>query len=91
MKIASSILAAMMAFVLMTASCTDDTPNFVVPGPGTGTGQTDNGDTPKSLTLKCDYIKENGLLGIMYWEYAGDTPEGELSNVLAKELYIINE
>ena len=48
-------------------------------------------DTPESLTLKCDYIKENGLLGIMYWEYAGDTPEGELSNVLAKELGIINE
>lgn len=48
-------------------------------------------DTPKSLTLKCDYIKENGLLGVMYWEYAGDTPEGELSNVLAKELDIINE
>ena len=48
-------------------------------------------DTPKSLTLKCDYIKENGLLGVMYWEYAGDTPEGELSNVLAKELGIINE
>jgi chitinase len=46
-------------------------------------------DTPKSLTLKCDYIKENGLLGIMYWEYAGDTPEGELSTVLAKEMGII--
>ena len=46
-------------------------------------------DTPKSLTLKCDYIKENGLLGVMYWEYAGDTPEGELSTVLAKEMGII--
>ena len=48
-------------------------------------------DTPKSLTLKCDYIKENGLLGVMYWEYAGDTPEGDLSAVLAKEMGVINE
>jgi chitinase len=46
-------------------------------------------DTPRSLVLKCDYIKENGLLGVMYWEYAGDTPEGELSAVLAKEMGII--
>jgi chitinase len=46
-------------------------------------------DTPRSLVLKCDYIKENGLLGVMYWEYAGDTPEGELSTVLAKEMGII--
>ena len=41
MKIASSILAAMMAFMLMSVSCTDETPDFVVPGPGTG--QTNNG------------------------------------------------
>jgi GH18 family chitinase len=31
-------------------------------------------------------IKENGLLGVMYWEYAGDTPEGDLSTVLAEEM-----
>lgn len=43
MKIASSFLTAMMAFVLMIASCTDETPSFVVPGPGAGNGQTDNG------------------------------------------------
>lgn len=48
-------------------------------------------DIPESLTLKCDYIKEKGLLGVMYWEYAGDTPEGELSKVLAKEMGVINE
>ena len=43
-------------------------------------------DTPASLELKCKYIKENGLLGVMYWEYAGDTPEGDLSTVLAEEM-----
>lgn len=43
-------------------------------------------DNPRSLTLKCNYIKENGLLGGMYWEYAGDKENGELSKVLAKEL-----
>ncbi|MBO5978829.1 MAG: glycoside hydrolase family 18 protein [Bacteroidales bacterium] len=43
-------------------------------------------DNPKSLTLKCKFIKENGLLGGMYWDYAGDTDEGDLQKVLAKEL-----
>lgn len=43
-------------------------------------------DTPVSLELKCKYIKENDLLGVMYWEYAGDTPEGDLSTILAKEM-----
>lgn len=43
MKIASSFLTAMMAFVLMIASCTVETPNFVVPAPGTGNGQAGNG------------------------------------------------
>ena len=35
-KITSSILAAMMAFVLMSVSYTDETPAFVVSGPGVG-------------------------------------------------------
>ena len=43
-------------------------------------------DNPRSLTLKCKFIKENGLLGGMYWDYAGDTDEGDLQKVLAKEL-----
>ncbi|MBR5498976.1 MAG: glycoside hydrolase family 18 protein [Bacteroidales bacterium] len=43
-------------------------------------------DNPKSLTLKCKFIKENGLLGGMYWDYAGDTDEGDLQKVLANEL-----
>ena len=43
-------------------------------------------DNPRSLTLKCKFIKEKGLLGGMYWDYAGDTDEGDLQKVLAKEL-----
>lgn len=43
-------------------------------------------DTPKSLKLKCDFIKENGLLGGMYWEYAGDNDSADLQKVLATEL-----
>lgn len=36
MKIASSILTAMMAFVFMSVSCTDETRAFVVSCLGTG-------------------------------------------------------
>ena len=42
-------------------------------------------DTPKSLSLKCAFIKDNGLLGGMYWEYAGDNDAAELQRVLATE------
>lgn len=30
-------------------------------------------DNPCSVYIKCDYIKENGLLGVMYWSYQGIT------------------
>lgn len=43
-------------------------------------------DNPRSLTLKCQFIKENGLRGGMYWDYAGDNESGDLQKVLAKEL-----
>ena len=43
-------------------------------------------DNPRSLKIKCDYIKENGLLGAMYWDYNGDNESGDLQNTLAKEL-----
>lgn len=43
-------------------------------------------DNPRSLKIKCDYIKENGLLGAMYWDYAGDNESGDLQNTLAGEL-----
>ena len=43
-------------------------------------------DNARSLALKCAFIKENGMLGGMYWEYAGDNESGELQKVLAAEL-----
>jgi chitinase len=35
-------------------------------------------ETPESIALKSDFIKDKGLLGAMYWEYAGDTEDGAL-------------
>ena len=43
-------------------------------------------DNPKSLKIKCDYIKANGLLGAMYWDYEGDNEAGDLQKTLATEL-----
>lgn len=43
-------------------------------------------DNPRSLSLKCRFIKDNGLLGGMYWDYAGDNDSGDLQKVLAEEL-----
>ena len=43
-------------------------------------------DNPRSIKIKCDYIKENGLLGAMYWDYNGDNESGDLQNTLAEEL-----
>lgn len=43
-------------------------------------------DNPKSLTIKCQYIKDNGLRGCMYWDYNGDNEAGDLQKVLATEL-----
>ena len=43
-------------------------------------------DNPRSLSLKCRFIKENGLLGAMYWDYAGDNGSGDLQKTLSKEL-----
>jgi len=35
-------------------------------------------ETPTSIKHKCEYLLSKGMLGAMYWEYAGDTPEGTL-------------
>ena len=43
-------------------------------------------DNPRSLTIKCQYIKDNGLRGGMYWDYNGDNEAGDLQKVLANEL-----
>jgi len=35
-------------------------------------------ETPRSIAIKCEWLKKKGMLGAMYWEYAGDDPEGTL-------------
>ncbi|MDE6741386.1 MAG: hypothetical protein K2J58_03540 [Muribaculaceae bacterium] len=40
-------------------------------------------ENPQSIGLKCDFIKEKGLLGAMYWDYAGDSETGELRKAVA--------
>lgn len=40
-------------------------------------------DNPQSIALKCDFIKEKGLLGAMYWDYAGDNEDGDLRKTVA--------
>lgn len=42
-------------------------------------------DDPESMALKCDYIKEKRLLGIMYWEHSCDKTR-QLLNVIGKHL-----
>lgn len=43
-------------------------------------------DTPQSITLKCEFIRNEGLLGAMYWDYAGDIPDAELRKTVADNL-----
>ena len=40
----------------------------------------------RSITEKCRYIKDNGLLGGMYWEYLCDNPAGDLTRTIANLL-----
>lgn len=34
-------------------------------------------DNPRSLAAKCQFVKEQGLLGAMYWEYGDDNEAGD--------------
>lgn len=43
-------------------------------------------ETPRSLALKCAYIKERHLLGGMYWEYSCDDAQGTLRNLVRDAL-----
>lgn len=42
-------------------------------------------ESPEAIALKCRYVKEAGLLGLMYWEHRCDTTH-ELLGVIEKEL-----
>ena len=39
-------------------------------------------DNPRSLSIKCEYILEKGLLGGMYWEYAADNDNADLARTV---------
>lgn len=39
-------------------------------------------DNVRSLSIKCEYILEKGLLGGMYWEYAGDNDHADLARTV---------
>jgi chitinase len=39
-------------------------------------------DDPESLEIKCAYLLERGMLGVMYWDYAGDDANGTLQKTL---------
>jgi len=39
-------------------------------------------ETPKSIAVKCEWLKQKGMLGAMYWEYSCDDEEGTLSKAV---------
>mgnify|MGYP004525764977 CR=1 FL=1 len=44
-------------------------------------------DDPRTIKCKTDYVKENGLGGIMFWEYGQDDSAHTLSNAVWDGLY----
>ncbi len=43
-------------------------------------------DNERSLRLKCDYIRDNGLAGVFYWNYDNDDSRHTLARTLRNEL-----
>lgn len=43
-------------------------------------------ENQQSIAIKCQFIKEKGLLGGMYWEYNGDNKDGTLRKTVYNEL-----
>jgi chitinase len=43
-------------------------------------------DDPRVMRAKADYVDENDLGGIMFWELSGDTADGELIRAIASGL-----
>jgi chitinase len=43
-------------------------------------------DDPAVMQLKGQYVKANGLGGVMFWELSGDTPDGDLITAIASSL-----
>lgn len=44
-------------------------------------------ESPEAIRRKCEYVKEKGMLGVMYWEHSADHTR-ELLTVIAKTLNI---
>lgn len=44
-------------------------------------------DNPRSMALKCDYVRDNGLKGIMYWDYSGDNDDNELRSTIVDRMF----
>jgi len=44
-------------------------------------------ETPQSIKYKCEYLHNKGMLGAMYWEYAGDTENGDLRKAVYNGVY----
>lgn len=44
-------------------------------------------ETPRSIACKCEYIKQHGLLGAMYWEYGSDDSAGTLRKAVNKGIF----
>lgn len=40
-------------------------------------------DNEASIRAKCNFIRDNGLLGAMYWEYSGDNSQDDLRTTVA--------
>jgi len=40
-------------------------------------------DDPAVMQDKAEYVRQNGLGGVMFWELSGDTPDGELIGAIA--------
>lgn len=43
-------------------------------------------DDERSVARKCRYVKENGLGGVMFWEFGGDTPSAALLHAIDASL-----
>ncbi|WP_291528132.1 glycosyl hydrolase family 18 protein [Bacteroides sp. UBA939] len=45
-------------------------------------------ENPRSLAIKCQYILDKGLLGGMYWDYAGDNTQSDLRRTIYESLLV---
>ena len=39
-------------------------------------------ETPRSIAIKCEWLRQKGMLGAMYWDYNGNDDEGTLSKAV---------